>query len=90
MVKPDWAMAASYGPARAQPPRRREPWGTRRPLPIGGRWRFAVVGRDRPVTHAWAWVAGSWRCGSDRRLRVRAPAQASRRRRGRGDQAAGW
>jgi len=29
MVKPDWAIAASYGPARAQPPRRREPWGGR-------------------------------------------------------------
>jgi len=84
MVKPDWAIAASYGPWRAQPPRRREPWGARRPVPIGGRWRFAVVGRDRPATNAWAWVAGSWRCGSDRRLRVRALAQAGRRRRGRG------
>ena len=83
MVKPDWAIAASYGPARAQPPRRREPWGgARRPVPIGGRWRFAVVGRDSPATHAWAWVAGSRRCGSDRRLRVRALSQASRRRRG--------
>jgi len=30
MVKPDWAIAASYGPARARPPRRREPWGARR------------------------------------------------------------
>jgi len=29
MVKPDWAIAAPYGPARAQPPRRREPWGGR-------------------------------------------------------------
>jgi len=63
--------------------------GAHRPVPIGGRWRFAVVGRDRPATHAWARVAGSWRCGSDRRLRVRAPAQAGRRRRGRGGHAAG-
>jgi len=62
--------------------------GARRPVPIGGRWRFAVVGRARPATHAWAWVAGNWRCGSDRRLRVRALAQAGRRRRGRGGQAA--
>jgi len=46
-------------PARAQSSRRREPWGARRPVPIEGRWRFAVVGRDRPATHAWAWVAGS-------------------------------
>ena len=29
MVKPDWAIAAPYGPARAQPPRRWEPWGGR-------------------------------------------------------------
>jgi len=52
----------------------------RRPVPIGGRWRFAVAGRDRPATHARACVATSFRCGSDRRLRVSTPAQASLRR----------
>jgi len=57
MVKPDWAIAAFYGPARAQPPRRREPWGARRSVPIGGRWRFAVVGRDRPHTRGRGWRA---------------------------------
>jgi len=61
--------------------------GARRPVPTGGRWRFAVVGRDRQATHAWACVASSVRCGSDRRLRVCAPAQAGRRRGG--GQAAG-
>jgi len=87
MAKPDWAIAASYGPAWAYPPRRWEPWGARHPVPIGGRWRFAVGGRDRPATHAWACVASSLRCGSDRRLCVRVPAQAGRRRSG--GQAAG-
>jgi len=75
MVKPDWAIAASYEPARALPLRRRESRGARRPVPIGGRWRFAVAGRHRPATHARACVASSWRCWSDRRLRVRAPAR---------------
>jgi len=51
----------------------------RRPVPIGGRWRFPVGGRDRPATHARACVASSLRCGSDRRLRVSAPAQAGLR-----------
>ena len=45
----------------------------RRSLPIGKRWRFAGVGRDRPTTHARACVAGSLRCGSDRNLRVGMP-----------------
>jgi len=48
----------------------------RRSVPIGGRWRLAGVGRDRPTTHARACVASSVRCGSDRRLRVSTPAQA--------------
>jgi len=48
----------------------------RRSVPIGERWRFAGVGRDRPITHARACVAGSLRCGSDRRIRVGMPAQA--------------
>jgi len=87
MVKPDWAIAASYGPARARRPRWRESWGGRRPVPIGGRWRFAVAGRHRPATHARACVASSLRCWSDRRLRVRAPAQVVMRRSG--GQAAG-
>jgi len=52
----------------------------RRPVPIGGRWRFAVAGRDRPTTHARARVASSLRCGTDRRLRVSTPAQAGLRR----------
>jgi len=52
----------------------------RRPVPFGGRWRFAVAGRDSPATHARACVASSLRCWSDRRLRLRAPAQAVRRR----------
>jgi len=54
--------------------------GGRRPAPIGGRWRFAFAGRDRPATHARACVASSLRCWSDRRLRVSAPAQAVMRR----------
>jgi len=54
--------------------------GGRRPVPIGGRWRFAGAGRDRPATHARACVVSSLRCRSDRRLRVRAPAQAVMRR----------
>jgi len=41
-----------------------------RSVAIGGRWRFAGVGRDRPTTHARACVASSLRCESDRRLRV--------------------
>ena len=48
----------------------------RRSVPIGEGWRFAGVGRDRPITRARACVAGSLRCGSDRRLRVGIPAQA--------------
>jgi len=48
----------------------------RRSVPIGEGWRFAGVGRDRPITHARACVAGSLICGSDRRLRVGMPAQA--------------
>jgi len=51
----------------------------RRSVPIGGRWRIAGVGRDRPTTHARACVASSLRCGSDRRLRVSTPAQAGLR-----------
>jgi len=51
----------------------------RRFVPIGGRRRFAGVGRDRPITHARACVAGSLRCGSDRRLRVGMPAPAAPR-----------
>jgi len=51
----------------------------RRPVPIGGRWRFAVAGRDRSATHARACVASSLRCGSDRRLRVSTPARAGLR-----------
>jgi len=47
----------------------------RRAVPIGGRRRFAVAGRDRPATHARVCVASSSRCWSDRRLRVRAPAR---------------
>jgi len=47
----------------------------RRFVPIGGRWPFAGVGRDRPTTLARACVAGSLRCGSDRRLHVGMPAQ---------------
>jgi len=87
IVKPDWAIVAFYEPAWAEPPRRRESWGARRPVPIGGRWRFDVAGRERPATHARACIAGSVRCRSDPRLRARAPAQAGwRRRRG---QAAG-
>ena len=35
----------------------------RRSVPIGGRWRFAGVGRDRPTTYARACVASSLRCG---------------------------
>jgi len=56
--------------------------GARHPVPIVGRWRFAVAGRDRPATQARACVESSLRCWSDRRLRVRAPAQAVRRRSG--------
>jgi len=37
----------------------------RRSVPIGGKWRFAGVGRDRLTTHAHACVASSLRCGSD-------------------------
>jgi len=48
----------------------------RRSVPIGEWWRFAGVGRDRPITHARACVAGSLICGSDRGLRVGMPAQA--------------
>jgi len=48
----------------------------RRSVPIGEGWRFAGVGCDRPITRARACVAGSLRCGSDRRLRVGIPAQA--------------
>jgi len=59
----------------------------RRTVLIVGRWLFGVAGRYRPVTHARACVTNSLRCWSDRRLRVRAPAQAGRRRRG--GQAAG-
>jgi len=51
----------------------------RRSVPIRGRWRFAVVGRDLPTTHARACVASSLCCGSDRRLRVSTPAQAGLR-----------
>jgi len=51
----------------------------RRSVPIGERWRFAGVGRDHPITHARACVAGSLRCGSDRCLRVGTPAQADLR-----------
>jgi len=51
----------------------------RRSVPIGGMWRFAGVGRDRPTTHARACVASSLRCESDRRLRVSTPAQAGLR-----------
>jgi len=51
----------------------------RRSVPIGGRRRFASVGRDRPTTHARACVASSLRCGSDRRLRVSTSAQAGLR-----------
>jgi len=47
----------------------------RRSVPVGGRWRFAGVGRDRPTTQARACVVSSLRCGSDRRLRVSTPAQ---------------
>jgi len=48
----------------------------RRSVPIEERWRFAGVGRDRPITHARACVAGSLRCESDGRVRVGMPAQA--------------
>jgi len=48
----------------------------RRSVPIGEGWRFAGVGRNRPITHARACVAGSLICGSDRRLRVGVPARA--------------
>jgi len=51
----------------------------RRSVPIGEGWRFAGVGRDRPITHARACVSGSLICGSDRRLRVGMPAQAAPR-----------
>jgi len=51
----------------------------RRSVPIGERWRFVGVGRNLPTTHARACVASSLRCESDRRLRVRTPAQAVRR-----------
>ena len=51
----------------------------RRSVPIREGWRFAGVGRDRPITHARACVAGSFICGSDRRLRVGVPARADRR-----------
>jgi len=51
----------------------------RRSIPIGGRWRFAGVGRDRPTTHARAYVASSLRCEFDRRLRTSTPAQAGLR-----------
>jgi len=37
MVKLDWVIAASHGPARVYRPRRRESWGARRPVPVGGR-----------------------------------------------------
>jgi len=49
-------------------------------VPIEGRWRFAVAGRDHPTTHARACVASSLCCGSDHRLRVSAPAHAGLRR----------
>jgi len=52
----------------------------RRPVPIGGTWRFAGAGHDRLATHARACVASSLRCGSDRSLRVSTPAQAGLRR----------
>jgi len=51
----------------------------RRYVPIGERGRFAVVGRDRLITHTRACVAGSLRCGSARRLRVSTPEQAGLR-----------
>jgi len=50
MVNPDWAIAASYGPAQAQPPRRREPWGGAPPSPDWG--EVAVRRRrSRPSRH---------------------------------------
>jgi len=48
----------------------------RRSVPIWKGWRFAGFGRNCPITHARACVAGSLICGSDRRLRVGMPAQA--------------
>ena len=51
----------------------------RRSVPIGGKWRFACVGRDRPTTHARACVASSLRFASDRRLRVSNSAPSSSR-----------
>ena len=58
MVTPEWEIVDSYGPARAYLPGRRESWRGAHP-----RGRFAGVGRDRPITHARACVAGSLRCG---------------------------
>ena len=63
---PDWAIADPRRPERVSPPRRREPWGSADPAPLGvavGRWR------PRPLsnTHVRAcgrqlalWGRGSW------------------------------
>mgnify|MGYP000099784454 CR=1 FL=1 len=48
-------------------------------VPIGKRWRFAGVGRERRTTDARVCVASSLRCGPDRRLRISTPAQAGLR-----------
>jgi len=59
MVKPDWAIAASYGPARAQPPRQREPWGGRATQSRlgGGGGSPSSVATVRPRTRGRGWRA---------------------------------
>jgi len=82
MVKPDRAIAASDGPARAQPPRRREPWGGSPPSPD---WGVVAVRRrrSRPSGHARVGVGGG-----QLTLRVR-PALARTRARA-GESASAW
>jgi len=60
MVKPDWAIAAPYGPARAQPPRRREPWGGGRAAQSrlgGGGGSPSSVATVPPHTRGRGWWA---------------------------------
>jgi len=60
MVKPDWAIAASYGPARAHPPRRRQPWGGAPPSPYLGEvwWNAVEIGVGGPRWSGWV----AWAC----------------------------
>jgi len=58
MVKPDWAIAAFYGPARAQSPRRRETWGRTAQSRLGeGGGSPSSVATVRPRTRGRGWRA---------------------------------